>query len=210
MAAGRSAVPAAEARAVRATTSATGASNQTTTARTSICRQPKNVADKQDRASVVAVGQCSTNRTEQRNGRRRQSGRRPDPTRRARGAIDVAQQRSVVEPVAELRHGARGDEGAGVTDRENAAICRRCLSRNQDAERSRVNDKQHGVARIIVDVARAVWPVSQVGAGVAIVVLATLVAALLRCATVCRNLPDTVPVKPREGCIANIVVNGGS
>ena len=95
---------------------------------------PKNVADEQDGAAVVAVGHRATNRTEQRIWEEPADGRRPDPARRARGAVDVAQERSVVEPVAELRHGARGDERAGVADRENAAICRPCLSRGQDAE----------------------------------------------------------------------------
>ncbi len=104
------------------------------------CRQdehlqaPKNVADEQDRAAVVAVGYCPTNRTEQRIREEPADGRRPDPPRRARSAVDVAQERSVVEPVAELRHGARGDERAGVANREYAAICRPSLSGTQDAE----------------------------------------------------------------------------
>ena len=83
---------------------------------------PKQVADEQHRAAVVAVGDRATHRTEQRIGKQPKDRRRADPSRRAGGAVDVAEERRVVEPVAELRRRAGGDQRADVTNRKNPAI----------------------------------------------------------------------------------------
>ena len=66
MAAGRSAVPAAEAKAVSAITRTTGPSNANHRGEDEHLQHAKHVADEQYGAAVVAVGDGATHRAEQR------------------------------------------------------------------------------------------------------------------------------------------------
>ena len=83
---------------------------------------PRQVAHEQDGPAVVAVGHGAADRAEQNVGQEPADGGCADPRRRARGAVDVAQQGGVVEPVAELGSGARTDQCPRVAHLEDAAI----------------------------------------------------------------------------------------
>ena len=116
---------------------------------------PKQVADEQHRAAVVAVGNRATHRTEQRIGKQPKDRRRADPPRRAGRAVHVAEERRVVEPVAELRRRAGGDERSDVTNRKDAAI------RIRRARLHGENLARHGTSRS----ARELWIVDAPASG---------------------------------------------
>ena len=121
-AAGRSALPAAEASAVNAMTSRTGPSHGHHGGEPEHQQAPQQVAGEQHRAPVVAVGDHAADGAEQDEGQQPADRGRADPARRTGGLVDVAQQHGVVEPVAQLRGGARADQRSRIRHAKDVAI----------------------------------------------------------------------------------------
>jgi hypothetical protein len=86
-------------------------------------RQPQHIAGDQHAAPREAIGDRAANRPEHDVGQQPADRRRADPGGRSGRRVDVAEQRRVVEPVADLRRRARGDQRPSVAYREHIPVC---------------------------------------------------------------------------------------
>ena len=123
MAAGRSAVPAADASAVMAITSPTGPSTLTASREGEHHRPSDHIAGQEHGSSVVAVGDHAAEGTEEDVREQSTDRGRADPPRRPGGLVDVREEGGVVQPVPQLRRGARADQRSGLLDGEDVPVC---------------------------------------------------------------------------------------
>ena len=86
-------------------------------------REPKQVPGDQHGPPAVAVGDRPADRPQQHVGQQAEDRRGTDPPGRASGHVHIAQQRCVVEPIADLRCCACPDQCAGLANLEHVVVC---------------------------------------------------------------------------------------